>query len=132
MAGAAQAAGFAATRLRGGSWINNHMNARAVDRNINNHPANRNNNIGFRVVVVCRPTPPSLFNGHRLLGGCRIVPFYQGSAVSGIAGRARFTGRGEEIEKAQTSPVRTGEKHRRAYKQQTGSGRRRPPAHGPI
>jgi len=54
--------GFAATRLRGGSWANDHINARAVYRN-NNHPADRNNNIGFRVVVVLRPTPPSLFNG---------------------------------------------------------------------
>ena len=36
--------------LRGGSWNNNEDNARAVHRN-NNHPANRNNNIGFRVVV---------------------------------------------------------------------------------
>ncbi len=50
------------THLRGGSWINNQDNARAVYRN-NNHPANRNNNIGFRLVVV-RPTPPSLFIGH--------------------------------------------------------------------
>ncbi|MBM3768016.1 MAG: hypothetical protein FJW32_21730, partial [Acidobacteria bacterium] len=35
--------------LRGGSWINNHNNARVANRN-NNHPRNRNNNIGFRVV----------------------------------------------------------------------------------
>lgn len=35
--------------LRGGSWNNNHENARVADRN-NNHPNNRNDNIGFRVV----------------------------------------------------------------------------------
>src|SRR5262245_49094584 len=52
--GARQLAGFAVTHLRGGSWINNNDNARAVYRN-NNAPGNRNNNIGFRVVVV-RPT----------------------------------------------------------------------------
>ena len=55
MHGARQLVGFAATHLRGGSWINNNDNARAVYRN-NNHPADRNNNIGFRVVVVS-PTP---------------------------------------------------------------------------
>jgi hypothetical protein len=37
--------------LRGGSWINNDpANLRAANRN-NNHPGNRNNNYGFRVVV---------------------------------------------------------------------------------
>lgn len=35
--------------LRGGSWNNNHDNARAAFRN-HNHPDNRNNNIGFRLV----------------------------------------------------------------------------------
>jgi formylglycine-generating enzyme required for sulfatase activity len=39
--------------LRGGSWNNNQNNARAVYRN-NNHPDNRNNNVGLRVVR--RPT----------------------------------------------------------------------------
>jgi len=36
---------------RGGSWNNNQDNARAAYRN-NNHPDNRNNNIGFRLVCV--------------------------------------------------------------------------------
>ena len=36
--------------LRGGSFNNNHRNARCAYRNRNN-PNNRNNNIGFRVVV---------------------------------------------------------------------------------
>jgi hypothetical protein len=37
--------------VRGGSWNNNQHNARASVRN-DNHPDNRNNNIGFRVVCV--------------------------------------------------------------------------------
>lgn len=41
--------------VRGGSWNNNQNNARAAYRN-NNHPDNRNDNNGFRVVVRC-PTP---------------------------------------------------------------------------
>jgi formylglycine-generating enzyme required for sulfatase activity len=36
--------------LRGGSFNNNQRNARAAYRN-NNNPDNRNDNIGFRVVV---------------------------------------------------------------------------------
>ncbi|MBO3461739.1 SUMF1/EgtB/PvdO family nonheme iron enzyme [Aetokthonos hydrillicola] len=36
--------------LRGGSWNNNPRNCRSACRN-NNDPDNRNNNIGFRVVV---------------------------------------------------------------------------------
>ncbi len=51
-----RASGFV---LRGGSWNNNIHNARAVNRNRNN-PNNRNNNIGFRVVVVSVHTFPSL------------------------------------------------------------------------
>ena len=113
-AGAAQAVGFAAAHLRGGSWNNNSDNARAAHRN-NNHPANRNNNVGFRVVVV-RPTPPSLFTGRLLItADAEPSPFHQGTAVSSNAGPVRFAGRGEEIEKAQRNPVRTGERHRRAH-----------------
>jgi len=37
--------------VRGGSFNNNHRNARCAYRN-NNHPDNRNDNMGFRVVVV--------------------------------------------------------------------------------
>ena len=36
--------------MRGGSWNNHHDNARCAYRNRNN-PDNRNNNIGFRVVL---------------------------------------------------------------------------------
>jgi len=38
-------------QARGGSWNNNENNARVSIRN-NNHPNNRNNNIGFRVAVL--------------------------------------------------------------------------------
>ena len=41
--------------LRGGSWNNNPENARAANRNRNNNPDNRNNNIGFRLLR--SPTP---------------------------------------------------------------------------
>jgi hypothetical protein len=45
--------------LRGGSWNNNHGNARAAYRN-HNHPGNRNNNIGLRLVRVSHVLgPPS-------------------------------------------------------------------------
>jgi hypothetical protein len=36
--------------VRGGCFNNNQRNARCAYRN-NNHPDNRNNNLGFRVVV---------------------------------------------------------------------------------
>ena len=36
--------------LRGGAWNNNENNVRCAYRN-NNHPDNRNNNTGFRVVL---------------------------------------------------------------------------------
>jgi formylglycine-generating enzyme required for sulfatase activity len=39
--------------VRGGCWINDDPeNLRCSHRN-NNHPGNRNHNIGFRVVLVC-------------------------------------------------------------------------------
>jgi formylglycine-generating enzyme required for sulfatase activity len=37
--------------MRGGSWNNNADNCRVANRN-NNHPDNRNNNLGFRLVFV--------------------------------------------------------------------------------
>ena len=48
--------GRVAQLLRGGSWNNNPRNCRSAYRN-NNHPDNRNNNIGFR--VCCLPQHPS-------------------------------------------------------------------------
>ncbi|MGD0092790.1 MAG: SUMF1/EgtB/PvdO family nonheme iron enzyme [Planctomycetota bacterium] len=40
--------------LRGGSWNNNPRNCRSANRN-RNTPDNRNNNIGFRLVVAAPP-----------------------------------------------------------------------------
>ncbi|NJN98901.1 MAG: SUMF1/EgtB/PvdO family nonheme iron enzyme [Anaerolineales bacterium] len=42
--------GQVAKVLRGGSWNNNEINARASFRN-NNNPDNQNTNVGFRCVV---------------------------------------------------------------------------------
>ena len=51
--------------LRGGSWNNNQKNARCAYRN-DNHPDNRNDNIGFRVVVSHDShTPPEMRLGRR-------------------------------------------------------------------
>jgi hypothetical protein len=50
--------------LRGGSFINNQNNARAVNRN-NNNPNIRNNNYGVR--LVCVPMTFSPFRGWRKL-----------------------------------------------------------------
>ena len=36
--------------MRGGSWANNHINARGAYRN-NNNPRNDNNNVGFRLLA---------------------------------------------------------------------------------
>jgi hypothetical protein len=75
--------GLAATHLRGGSWFNNQDNARSVYRNIN-HPANRNINIGCRVVCVVRPTPPSLFIGiHSIPGESGPSPFIRDQRLPG-------------------------------------------------
>ncbi|MBA3966210.1 MAG: SUMF1/EgtB/PvdO family nonheme iron enzyme [Nitrospirales bacterium] len=48
--------------VRGGSWNNNQNNAGASYRN-NNHPDNRNNNIGFRVVRSSHILCPLLWRG---------------------------------------------------------------------
>jgi hypothetical protein len=75
--------GFSATRLRGGAWFNDHINARAVSRN-NNNAADRNNNIGFRLVRVVRPTPPSPLQWPCRAGGGRAVPFHQDRRLPGM------------------------------------------------
>jgi hypothetical protein len=87
--------GSIAAHLRGGSWNNNNVNARAANRN-NNHPANRNNNIGFRVVVE-RPTPlvPLQWPVARAAG--EPSSLYQSAAASSIAGRVSFASRGGEL-----------------------------------
>jgi hypothetical protein len=76
--------------LRGGSWNNNQSDARAVYRN-DNDPNDGNNNIGFRVVSVVRPTPLFPFNGQRPRGYCRSVSFDQEPPIPEITGRVRLT-----------------------------------------
>ncbi|MFZ2900242.1 MAG: hypothetical protein WA004_16550 [Saprospiraceae bacterium] len=56
---------------RGGSWNNNAENCRVANRN-NNWPENRNNNIGFRLVLQLTGKP----DGYRGTDGCP-VPGYQ-------------------------------------------------------
>ncbi|MBI1918350.1 MAG: SUMF1/EgtB/PvdO family nonheme iron enzyme [Planctomycetes bacterium] len=48
--------------LRGGSWNNNPRNCRCANRN-DNAPDNRNNNIGFRVVLRPGPSTPRTRGG---------------------------------------------------------------------
>ena len=71
--------------VRGGSWNNNPDNARSSARN-NNHPDNRNNNIGIRVLC------SSHIN----------IRF-----AAGIASRLRLAGQGSSGSMAQVNPVRT-------------------------
>jgi hypothetical protein len=77
--------------LRGGSWNNNPENAAPANRN-RNHPDNRNNNIGFR--LVCALTGPANSTGppvdHGLLA--------QGAAGYG-AGLPRLHLRVRQIQK---------------------------------
>ncbi|MGI0488884.1 hypothetical protein ACN4EK_26020 [Pantanalinema rosaneae CENA516] len=49
--------------MRGGSWNNNPRNCRSAIRN-NNHPGERNNNNGFR--VVCRAASTLLYQGWQM------------------------------------------------------------------
>jgi formylglycine-generating enzyme required for sulfatase activity len=44
--------------LRGGCWNNSGENCRSAYRN-DNHPSNRNNNLGFRVVLAPSSIPAS-------------------------------------------------------------------------
>jgi hypothetical protein len=48
--------------LRGGAFNNNRENVRCAVRN-RNHPNNRNNDIGFRVVLSTLFSVPELFDG---------------------------------------------------------------------
>ncbi|MGH9839081.1 MAG: SUMF1/EgtB/PvdO family nonheme iron enzyme [Blastocatellia bacterium] len=65
--------------LRGGSWNNNGRNCRSANRN-RNGPGNRNNNIGFRVVVSA-----STLHGQSRRKGLRPSVQEESSASSGEA-----------------------------------------------
>jgi hypothetical protein len=53
--------------VRGGSWNNTSDNARCAYRN-RNQPENRNNNLGFRVVLRSAHVLPALLLVSRFLG----------------------------------------------------------------
>ena len=90
--------------VRGGSWNNNQVDARAAYRNFNN-PAERNNNLGFRVVCSSHILkPPSTA---QVVDLSRALPPTGPAGASGIGRRPRFAARGEGLKMAQVSPVRT-------------------------
>jgi hypothetical protein len=65
--------------LRGGSWNNNQQNLRCSARN-NNHPNNRNNNVGFRVVRRLLPQSCPMLPGIRYPGACPdLMPVFYGT-----------------------------------------------------
>ena len=76
--------------LRGGSWNNNANNCRSANRN-RNTPDNRNNNIGFRVVVGARA-----LHGQNRRMGMRRASVGESRACSGDEGDfiRKSTGRG--------------------------------------
>ena len=94
--------------VRGGSWNNNRENARCAYRN-NNHPGNRNNNLGFR--VLCVSHIEQSFASAARYSGAGEAP--QGapetSCDHGCAAEAK------DLWMAQASPVRTAIRPSGAY-----------------
>ena len=89
--------------MRGGSWNNNRDNARCAIRN-RNHPGNRNNNIGFRVVLRSPTFFRPFFWFRRKAGRRAGLP---GRSRSGNAGRsADWFAEAKEEEQRQTGLVR--------------------------
>jgi len=66
--------------LRGGSWNNDAGNCRSANRN-NNAPTNRNNNIGFRLVL------PAVHTGKWILPHLTRMKFCSRTAAQGCLGR---------------------------------------------
>ncbi|MCL4870523.1 MAG: SUMF1/EgtB/PvdO family nonheme iron enzyme [Anaerolineae bacterium] len=90
--------------VRGGSWNNDQINARAAYRN-HNHPDNRNNNLGARVVrrSTSYAVPFLQVSGRRArTGGC----CFHAAALPVNARWLRLAGCGQERqEMAQVGPV---------------------------
>jgi hypothetical protein len=77
--------------VRGGSWNNNQDNARAAYRN-RNHPSNRNNNIGFRVVGVSAMFFRPSYGGHTFGVAATRMAWQRDLAGSKMASRLRLRG----------------------------------------
>lgn len=90
--------------LRGGSWNNDRDNARAAYRNPN-HPGNRNNNIGMRLVCLSHVLgPPS--TGPASAEASGLTGLADPGSASGIGVRLRLGARGEGSKMAQVHPAR--------------------------
>jgi hypothetical protein len=63
--------------IRGGSWNNNAINCRSANRN-NNNPDNRNNNIGFRVVLASAQPEDRMMLRLTRLPSCPRAPMARG------------------------------------------------------
>jgi hypothetical protein len=91
--------------LRGGAFNNNRQNVRAAYRN-NNDPANRNNNVGFRVSCelshIFFPLPGGWAPAHPGLFATKVATDLQQYPQIKVCGLSE----GEEM--ARVSPVRTG------------------------
>jgi len=86
--------------VRGGSWNNNRDNARCAYRN-NDHPGNRNNNLGFRVLCVSH-IEQSFASAVRHIGA--------GEPPQGVPEMScdhGCTAEAKDLWMAQASPVRT-------------------------
>ena len=91
--------------VRGGSWNNNPINARAAYRN-HNAPDNRNNNIGFRLVCASHTFDLLQWRGLTPVASPSTGIVGAGGA-SGIGRRSRFATQGEGLKMARVNPVRT-------------------------
>ena len=94
--------------VRGGSWDYTHHNARCAYRNMN-HPDNRNNNLGFRVVLRSPHVLPALL----LAGFCsrsarRCPAAAQARRVFRQCLRRRASARAGRGEGRRTAPGRSG------------------------
>jgi hypothetical protein len=99
--------------VRGGFWNNNQDNARAAYRN-NNHPDNRNNNLGFRVVCSSHILSSLLRRGLALVcipvRPLRALPpaSLTRAVLPALAADHGLQPKAKGLKMAQARPVRTG------------------------